>query len=73
MLNCLRSARQIAGLTQVQLAERLGADQSYISKYERGERRIDIIELRAICSVLGVELVDFVRTFEERLKDVGLS
>jgi transcriptional regulator with XRE-family HTH domain len=53
------------------LAERLGADQSYISKYERGERRIDVVELRAICGALGIELADFVRDFDRRLRDRG--
>lgn len=72
-LDCLRLARQDAHLTQVELADKLGTDQSYISKYERGERRIDVIELRAICAVVGVKLTDFVTNFEERLKSEGLS
>ena len=72
-LDCLRSARLAAGLTQVELAEKLGTDQSYISKYERGERRIDVVELRAICLALGIEIADFVRTFEARLENKGVA
>jgi transcriptional regulator with XRE-family HTH domain len=49
----LISARKSAGLTQVQLAERLGKPQSYISKIERSERRIDVIEFCAWALALG--------------------
>jgi transcriptional regulator with XRE-family HTH domain len=73
LIDCLRSARRAARLTQVELGERLGTDQSYISKYERGERRLDVVEVRAICAVFGIPLADFVRDFEERLKSKGLS
>lgn len=41
----LRRARQEAGLTQVEVADALGRPQSYVSKCESGERRIDVIEL----------------------------
>ncbi|GAB4287626.1 MAG: hypothetical protein Fur0025_21220 [Oscillatoriaceae cyanobacterium] len=45
-LSHLRSARKGAGLTQEQVADRLGQTQSFVSKCERGERRIDVVELR---------------------------
>jgi hypothetical protein len=35
-----------------------------VSKYELGTRRLDLLELRDVCKVLGVSLVDFVRTFD---------
>ncbi|OUC11911.1 MAG: hypothetical protein B0A82_24695 [Alkalinema sp. CACIAM 70d] len=41
----LRSARKEAGLTQKEVALRLGVPQSYVSKCESGERRVDVIEL----------------------------
>lgn len=56
----LREIRLEADLTQLQLAERLGHAQSYVSKYETGEQRLDLIELHAICTVVGVSLVKFV-------------
>ena len=45
----LKKAREEAGLTQAQLALRIGETQTFVSKCERGERRIDVIELRAFC------------------------
>jgi transcriptional regulator with XRE-family HTH domain len=58
-LRCLIEARKKAELTQSQLAERLGESQSLISKCERGERRIDVIELSRFCNALGLSLSDF--------------
>ena len=67
VLALLREARAAAGLTQVQLAERLGQSQSFVSKAEVGERRLDLIQLRSICEVLGTTLSAFVAKLEERL------
>ena len=44
----LRDIRREAGLSQQQLAARLGVSQSFVSKYEAGERRLDVLELRHI-------------------------
>lgn len=66
-LACLREARESSGLTQIDLADRLGMTQSQVSKCERGERRLDLIELHAWCQALGVKLMTFVRTFESRV------
>ena len=49
----LVETRKAAGVTQVQLAERLGRPQSFVSKVERGERRIDVIEFCQIAEALG--------------------
>lgn len=51
----LKDARKSAGLTQTQLAERLGSRQQFVSKYECGERRLDVIEFLDIASVLGLD------------------
>lgn len=66
-LSLLRQVRQEAGLTQKQLAERLGTYQSRITDYERGLRRMDLMELRQVCEAVGVPLPEFVRRFEEML------
>ena len=68
----LRKLRQRAGLTQAQLADRIGETQTFVSKCERGERRIDVIELRTICAVCGVGLKEFVSALE-RILDRGRS
>ena len=57
-----------AGLKQSDLADMIGAPQSFISKIESGERRIDLIELRTLCNALGSSLEDFVIEFEKSLK-----
>ena len=64
----LRRARKRAGVTQEGLAKRLKRTQSFISKCERGERRLDVVELRAFCKALRVPFVDFVRKFDQTLK-----
>jgi transcriptional regulator with XRE-family HTH domain len=69
MLTLLRETRQAAGVTQVQLAERLDETQSQISKLERGEVRIDVIELRTILLALGASLPAFMAKLEERLDE----
>lgn len=49
----LRSLRVEAGLTQVTVAGSLGVPQSFVSKYESGERRLDVIELEHVARALG--------------------
>jgi len=56
----LRDVRLQAGLTQSALAERIGQTQSYVSKYESGEQRLDLIELEAICNAVGISLRDLI-------------
>ena len=63
----LRDIRTEAGLRQVDLAQRLGQPQSFVSKYESGERRLDVLELRRICGLLGLSLQEFIRQLEERI------
>lgn len=63
----LRELRTEIGLRQTELAERLGEPQSFVSKYETGERRLDILELREICKALRIPLSEFVERLEERL------
>lgn len=63
----LRQVRIKAGLTQEEVARRLGRPQSFVSKYETGERRLDILELRQVLAALGLPLKEFVRTLEALL------
>lgn len=66
-LKLLREVRECAGITQEQIAERLETTQSIISKCERGERRLDIVELRAWCQALDSSLSVFIAEFEKTL------
>ena len=51
----LRAIRVSADITQEQLAEQLGTKQAFISKYERGERNLDFIEVLQVCSACGYD------------------
>lgn len=68
VLQLLRELRERAGLTQVQVAKKLRVTQSLFSKMERGDRRLDIIEIRTLCRVLGVSLPHFVARLEHALR-----
>jgi ribosome-binding protein aMBF1 (putative translation factor) len=59
----LREYRQNQGMTQAELAAKLESPQSYISKCESGERRVDLVQLEAFCSALGVSLSEFVARY----------
>lgn len=67
----LRAARKRYGVTQIDLAARLGETQTFVSKCERGERRLDVIELRKFCQALGLPLSGFVSTLEAALDEAG--
>lgn len=67
-LSTLRRARLEAGLSQAELARRLRRPQSFVSKYESGERRLDVLELREVCLALGQSLSTFVRRLEGSLR-----
>jgi transcriptional regulator with XRE-family HTH domain len=64
----LREVRNHAGIRQAELAEKLRQPQSFVSKYESGERRLDILELRDVCQALGIPLQEFIQRLEEELK-----
>lgn len=55
LVTLLIAAREKAGVTQQQLADRLGRPQSFVAKYEGGERRIDVIEFIAIANALDLD------------------
>lgn len=54
----LVEARKAGGMTQAELAAALGKPQSFVAKYENGERRIDVIEFADITAALGVSGAD---------------
>jgi transcriptional regulator with XRE-family HTH domain len=69
LLFLLKEIRQKNGITQVELAQKLGVPQSFVSKYESGERQLDILELRQICQLIGISFDNFVRQLEEKIHE----
>ena len=61
----LRQIRLDANLTQSQLADAIGESQSYVSKYENGEQRLDLIELHSVCKAVGIPLTNLVERYLE--------
>jgi transcriptional regulator with XRE-family HTH domain len=61
MRQILVDARKAAGLRQEDVAERLGKTQAYVSKYEQGERRLDVEEMIEVCEALGLNPEQVVR------------
>jgi len=55
LLKILVDGRVGAGLTQVEVAEKLRVRQSYVSNYETGERRLDVVEFVLVCAVIGLD------------------
>jgi len=66
----LRKAREDVGLTQGQVAQRIGAYASFVSKCESGERRLDILEFLSICKLYKMNPVELLRA-NGLLKDSG--
>jgi transcriptional regulator with XRE-family HTH domain len=56
----LRRLRRQAGLTQRDLADRLGVRQEWVSRYEVGERRLDVIELARVAHALGTTAIEII-------------
>lgn len=55
----LIEARKAKDLTQVELANKLKRPQSFVSKYERGERRLDVVEFFEVARALGIDPIAF--------------
>lgn len=64
----LRDIRKEAGVSQLELSRRLHKPQSFVSKYESGERRLDILEVHFICHALGISLTAFVLQLEKLIQ-----
>ncbi|WP_367237272.1 helix-turn-helix transcriptional regulator [Pseudomonas sp. Rh2] len=67
LLNLLRKHRKAAGLTQVDCSKALNRPQSFMSDVENGTRRLDIVQLRDLCKVLGISLLELVQELEKAI------
>lgn len=63
LLALLKQLRRESGVTQVELGQRLGNTQTFVSKFERGERRIDVVEFVEICEALGTDPASVFATY----------
>jgi transcriptional regulator with XRE-family HTH domain len=64
-LRLLIETREGAGLSQRAVAKRLEKPQSYVSKSETGERRVDVVEVIAFCRAIGISWADFALKVEK--------
>ena len=65
LLSILSDARKTAGVSQAALAERLDCLQTFVSKYERGERRLDIIEFLDVAHALNLDPCKVIQQLEK--------
>ncbi len=65
----LREMRLEAGLRQTDLAGLLEQPQSFVSKYESGERILDFLELRQVCAAMGFTMTEFINRFERYIDE----
>jgi transcriptional regulator with XRE-family HTH domain len=63
------AARKEAQLTQEALAKSLQKPQSFVAKYENGERRLDVVEFLVITHIIGVDPCDFIRKIEQQISE----
>lgn len=64
----LASARITAALTQEELAVKLGRPQSYVAKYETGDRRLDVVEFFEVCTSIGIDPANVIDAVQEAFK-----
>ena len=67
MIALLRNKREAIGMTQIQLAGKLGVSQTVVSKIETCERRLDVIELIDVCNAINISFIDFFNELNAKL------
>jgi transcriptional regulator with XRE-family HTH domain len=69
-ISLLREYRRKKDITQAELAKAIGTKQAVISKFEKCERRVDILEFINMCEALNVSTLEFMEEFEKRAKSL---
>jgi ribosome-binding protein aMBF1 (putative translation factor) len=67
LVDLIVTKREAAGLTQTQLAEKLGEYQSFVARLESGQRRIDVIEFLELSSILGFDPAKVIRSIQRKV------
>lgn len=73
MIELLVQARKDAGLTQVELGKRLGQRQTFVSKFELGERRLDVAEFIAVAREIGIDPKQLIETVEDEERQAQVA
>ncbi|WP_224086993.1 helix-turn-helix domain-containing protein [Nostoc sp. MS1] len=68
---CMIAARKEAQLTQESLAKSLQKPQSFVAKYENGERRLDVVEFLMVTRIIGVDPCTIIRKVDEQLSEAS--
>lgn len=68
---CMIAARKEAQLTQASLAKSLQKPQSFVAKYENGERRLDVVEFLIVTRVIGVDPCSILSKMEQQVSEVS--
>ncbi|PSB19928.1 XRE family transcriptional regulator [Phormidesmis priestleyi ULC007] len=68
---CLIAARKEAQLTQESLAKSLQKPQSFVAKYENGERRLDVVEFLVVTRIIGIDPCTLIRKVEQQIAEAS--
>lgn len=68
LIELVREARIASKLQQKEICDRLGKPKNYLNKVERGERRLDVVELFELCEAMEVDPMNLLQTFAEATK-----
>ena len=66
LADLLVKRREVVGMTQAELAARLGQYQSFVARLESGQRRIDVVEFLELSEILGFDAVQAIKTIKAR-------
>ncbi|MBA5249053.1 MAG: helix-turn-helix transcriptional regulator [Gammaproteobacteria bacterium] len=69
----LINARKNNGITQIQLATQLNKPQSFVSKYENGDRLIDLVETHQICQALNQSFTELTGSFDSEINELSAN
>jgi transcriptional regulator with XRE-family HTH domain len=66
LITLLVEKREAAGITQAQLAEKLGEYQSFVARLESGQRRVDVVEFLELAKILNFDAAKALKALQER-------